>query len=176
MPKISIITVTRSRPQLLAQAIASLQAQTDRDFEWIIVNDGGDTATEELILNSTFNCSISYCNMSHPANGFGLAHGRNRGLEMAQGAIVTYLDDDNTFKPNFVAETIPFFEAHPQINYSMPVQQRRRDVIEAGVIVKRGKEFFSPSLDCSNALPSATAIEELINHQQLIDSSDYSHR
>jgi glycosyltransferase involved in cell wall biosynthesis len=73
MPKISIITVTKARPQLLAQAIASLQAQTNQDFEWIIVNDGGDTATEELIFNSKFNCSISYCEMPHPANGFGLA-------------------------------------------------------------------------------------------------------
>ena len=168
MPKISIITVTRSRPQLLVRAIASLQAQTDRYFDWIIVNDGGDTATEELIFNSKFNCSISYCDMPPLANGFGLAHGRNRGLEMAQGEIITYLDDDNTLKPNFVAETISLFEAHPQVSYSMPVQQRRRDVIEAGVVVRRGKEFFSPSLDCS--------IEELIRHQQLVDSNGFCHR
>jgi glycosyltransferase involved in cell wall biosynthesis len=168
MPKISIITVTRSRPQLLAQAIVSLQAQTDRDFEWIIVNDGEDTATEKLVFDSDFDFSISYCDMPHPPNGFGLSHGRNRGLEMAQGEIITYLDDDNTLKPNFVAETIAFFKAHPQVSYSMPVQQRRRDVIEAGVVVKQGKEFFSPSLDCQ--------IEELINHQQLIDSNGFCHR
>ena len=168
MPRVSIITVTRSRPQLLVQAIASLQAQTSQDFEWIIVNDGGDTATEELVANSDFNHSISYYNLPHLANGFGLAHGRNRGLEMAQGAIVTYLDDDNTLKPNFITETISFYEDHPQISYSMPIQQRRRDVIEAGIVVKRGKEFFSPSLDCS--------IEELVNHQQLIDSNGFSHQ
>lgn len=168
MPKISIITVTRFRPQLIVRAISSLQAQTDRDFEWIIINDGGDVATEELVFNSKFNCSISYCEMPHPANGFGLAHGRNRGLEMAQGEIVTYLDDDNILKPNFVSETISLFEAHFQVSYSMPVQQRRRDVIEAGIVVKRGKEFFSPSFDCS--------IEELIRHQQLVDSNGFCHR
>ncbi|PSB59584.1 glycosyltransferase family 2 protein [Chamaesiphon polymorphus] len=49
MLKISIITVTRSRPQLLARAIGSLKAQTSQDFEWIVVNDGEDTATEQIV-------------------------------------------------------------------------------------------------------------------------------
>lgn len=168
MPKVSIITVTRSRPQLLVQAIASLQAQTSQDFEWIVINDGEDPATKELISNLSLDFPIHYNSMPSLILGFGLCHGRNRGLILADGEIITYLDDDNTFNPNFVAETIAFFEAHPQINYSMPVQQRRRDVIEAGVVVKRGKEFFSPSLDCS--------IEELINHQQLIDSNGFCHQ
>lgn len=168
MPKISIITVTKSRPQLLVQAIASLQAQTSRDFEWIVINDGEDPATKELISNLSLDFLIHYNDMPSLGLGFGLCYGRNRGLVLAQGEIVTYLDDDNTFKPNFVAETVAFFEARPQINYSMPVQQRRRDVIEAGVVVKRGKEFFSPSLDCS--------IDELIRHQQLIDSNGFTHR
>jgi glycosyltransferase involved in cell wall biosynthesis len=176
MPKISIITVTRSRPQQLAKAMDSLREQSSSDFEWIVINDGEDPATEELISKSSPNFPISYNNMPHPNRGFGLCYGRNRGLILADGEIVTYLDDDNTFKPNFVAETIAFFEAHPQVSYSMPVQQRRRDVIEAGVVVKQGKEFFSPSLNCSNGLPSATAIEELINHQQLIDSNGFCHR
>jgi Glycosyl transferase family 2 len=87
---------------------------------------------------------------------------------MAQGDIVTYLDDDNTFKPNFVAETIAFFEHHPQINYVMPIQQRRRDVVQDGVVLKKGKEFFSPTPNCT--------VEELISHQQLIDSKGFAHR
>ena len=37
MPKVSIITVARLRPQLLVQAIASLNAQSSQDFEWIVI-------------------------------------------------------------------------------------------------------------------------------------------
>ena len=86
MSKISIITVTKSRPQLLAQAIASLQAQTNQDFEWIVINDGEDPAIEELISKSSLNFPISYHNMPHLNLGFGLCYGRNRGLILADGA------------------------------------------------------------------------------------------
>jgi glycosyltransferase involved in cell wall biosynthesis len=168
MPKISIITVTRSRPQLLVKAIASLEAQTSQDFEWIVINDGEEVATREAIANSHINFSHTYLDMVHPDNGFALSYGRNRGVVMAQGDIVTYLDDDNAFKPNFVAETIAFFDRHPQVNYSMPIQQRRRDILQDGMVVKRGEEFLSPTPNCT--------VEELISHQQLIDSNGFAHR
>ena len=168
MSKLSIVTVTRSRPQLLAQAIDSLKFQSSQDFEWIIVNDGEDIATRELISNSQIDFTHTYLEMLHPDKGFGLSYGRNRGVTMAQGDIMTYLDDDNTFRPTFVAETIAFFEHHPQVNYAMPIQQRRRDIVRDSVVVKQGKEFFSPTSDCP--------VEELISHQQLIDSNGFAHR
>jgi glycosyltransferase involved in cell wall biosynthesis len=167
MPKLSIITVTRTRPHLLLNAIESLRSQTCQDFEWIVVNDGVDIATRNLVHNHPLSF-YTYLEMAHPAKGFGLSIGRNRGLVVAEGEIVTYLDDDNTFKPNFVAETIAFFDTHPQMNYSMPIQQRRREVLRDGVVVKRGKEFFSPTPDCK--------VDELITHQQLVDSNGFAHR
>jgi glycosyltransferase involved in cell wall biosynthesis len=168
MSKLSIITVTKLRPQLLSIPIDSLKAQSSQDFEWIIINDGEDIATRDLISNSHLNFPHTYLDMVHPDSGFALSYGRNRAVVMAQGDIITYLDDDNTFKPNFVAETIAFFEHHPQVNYAMPIQQRRRDIIQDGVVIKRGKEFFSPTSDCT--------VEDLITHQQLIDSNGFVHR
>lgn len=168
MSKLSIITVTRSRPQLLARTIDSLKAQTSQDFEWIVVNDGKDLATRQLITDAEIDFPFLYLGMVHPDRGFALSVGRNRGMTVATEDIVTYLDDDNTFNPNFVAETIAFFDRHPQVNYAMPVQQRRRDIVQDGVVVKRGKEFFSPTKDCP--------VEDLISHQQLIDSNGFAHR
>jgi glycosyltransferase involved in cell wall biosynthesis len=167
MPKLSIITVTRTRPHLLLNAIESLRSQTCQDFEWIVVNDGVDIATRNLVHNHPL-LFYTYLEMAHPAKGFGLSIGRNRGLVVAEGEIVTYLDDDNTFKPSFVKETIAFFDNHLQMNYSMPIQQRRREVLRDGVVVKRGKEFFSPTPDCK--------VDELITHQQLVDSNGFAHR
>lgn len=168
MPKLSIVTVTRSRPQQLARAIASLKAQSSQDFEWIVVNDGEDVATKRIISDADIHFPYTYLGMAHPDKGFALAFGRNRGLTIATGDVVTYLDDDNTFKPDFVAETLALFERNPQVSYSMPIQQRRRDVVRDGAIVSSGKEFFSPTLDCT--------IEQLIRHEQLIDSNGFAHR
>ncbi len=168
MLKLSIVTVTRSRPQLLARAIASLTAQYSQDFEWIVVNDGEDLATKKIICDADICFPYTYLGMAHPYRGFALAYGRNRGLTIATGDVVTYLDDDNIFKPNFVAQTLALFENNPQVSYSMPIQQRRRDVVRDGAIVSSGKEFFSPTLDCT--------IEQLIRHEQLIDSNGFAHR
>jgi glycosyltransferase involved in cell wall biosynthesis len=166
--KISIITVTRSRPQLLVRAIASLKVQSSQDFEWIVINDGEDAATKQIVHNADICFPYTYVSMPHPTCGFALAYGRNEGLSIATGDIVTYLDDDNTFKPNFVTETLTFFDRHPQVGYAMPIQQRRRDILRDGAIASSGKEFFSPTADCS--------IEQLIRHQQLVDSNGFTHR
>jgi glycosyltransferase involved in cell wall biosynthesis len=168
MPKLSIITATRSRPELLAKAIDSLQAQTCQDFEWIVFNDGWDMPTKYLIGDRQLNFPHTYIDLVCPERGFSLCYARSQGLILAAGEIVTYLDDDNTFKPNFVEETIAFFERHPQINYAMPIQQRRRDILQDGKIIKQGKEFYSPTSDCTLA--------DLIAHRQLIDSNGFAHR
>ena len=165
---LSIITVTRSRPQLLSRAIDSLKSQSRQDFEWIVVNDGEDAATRKSILDAEIDFPHTYLSMVHPNCGFGLSYGRSRGLTIATGDIITYLDDDNTFKPNFVAETIAFFNRHPQVNYTMPIQQRRRDILKDGAVMSSGKEFLSSTSDCT--------IEQLIRHEQLIDSNGFAHR
>jgi glycosyltransferase involved in cell wall biosynthesis len=167
MFKVSIITVTRNRPKLLFNTISSLQIQTSKEFEWIVINDGDCTETEKLVLGSELNFSFVYHNMPHPEIGFGLSYGRNIGLEMAKGKIITYLDDDNTFKPNYVADMVDFFDIHDEICFAMPIQLRRRDIIQEEEVVKQGKEFLSPSFD--------TTAFDLLNHRQLIDSNGFAH-
>lgn len=158
MPKLSIVTVTKSRPQLLARAIDSLKSQSSQDFEWIVINDGEDIATKKIIItDAEIKFPFIYLDMPHPERGFALAYGRNRGLTVATGDIVTYLDDDNTFKPNFVAETLALFENNPQVDYAMPIQQRWREILQDSVVIDRSQELFSPTLDYP--------IEQLIRHE-----------
>ncbi len=175
--KLSIITVTHFRSQLLSQmALVSILGQTSRSFEWIVINDGADLATKSLIQGLNPDFPLIYQDMPHPVAGFGLAYGRNFGLSLASGEVVTYLDDDNQFEPIFVDETINFYRRYPHCEYSMASQRRRRDVIDSfartggdrGQVIKAGKEFISPTADCTLA--------DLITHRQLIDSNGFSHR
>lgn len=169
MPQsLSIITVTRNRAGLLKEkALSSLLKQTSRDFEWIVINDGGDTNTNEVILNLNTQFRIVYREMKHPTQGFGLCWGRNLGLLLATSSLVTYLDDDNSFKPSFVEETLKFFASYPSIKLSMPRQERIREVWQQGKKVKTSKKFISPE--------TGTELEELVTHQQLFDSNGFTH-
>jgi glycosyltransferase involved in cell wall biosynthesis len=138
-------------------------------FEWVVVNDGGDSQTHQLITQTQklANLAVTYLEMEHPSDGFGLCHARNFGLLHASCEIVAYLDDDNTLKPNFVESTLKFFQDHPEIRYSMARQHRRRDIVRDGRTLKQGKLFLSP-----DAL--ATAVS-LIQQTDIFDSNGFAH-
>ena len=48
-PRISIITATYNRPDFMCEALNSVQAQTDGDFEHLIINDGGSREVEKIL-------------------------------------------------------------------------------------------------------------------------------
>jgi glycosyltransferase involved in cell wall biosynthesis len=166
--KLSLITATHQRSELLAsRALPSILVQTCYDFEWVVVNDGGDRSTRALIEGLDLPFPVIYQEMSHPTQGFGLCYARNLGLDMAAGDRVAYLDDDNALEPEFVAAMIQLFEEKPSLQCCFPQQLRRRDVIKDGVIVRQGKPFVSPSDHC---VPSA-----LIQQKELFDSNGFTH-
>lgn len=60
MMKLSIITATHKRPKKLKNVcLSSILSQTWKDFEWVVVNDGADQETRELIegVDSPINSS-----------------------------------------------------------------------------------------------------------------------
>ena len=89
--KFSLITVTMGdRPHLLAKLKASLDAQTYRDFELIVVNH------EE-----------------HPKFKGGLSRARNFGIERASGDVLGFLDDDAWYGPDLL-ESVSVMLADPE--------------------------------------------------------------
>jgi len=93
-PKISVIVRTYNRPDLLREALLSLKNQTFKDFETIVINDGG--AKEALEVAKEVNPpNLRYYYAPHK----GPASALNRGLEMARGKYIAFLDDDDVFYP-----------------------------------------------------------------------------
>lgn len=171
MNTISIITATHLRPGHLAErALPSVLAQTDNRFEWVIVNDGGDPETRAVIQSAQAKhpeVAISYHEIEHSASGFGLCHARNRGLDVAVGDFVTYLDDDNRLKPTFVAETLRFMAGRPELSMTMAQQERRRDIVLDGVVARRGSEFIAPATGAS--------LGSLVRLKDIFDSNGFCH-
>ncbi|NEP76174.1 glycosyltransferase family A protein [Okeania sp. SIO2G5] len=164
--KLSIITATYNRPKILQDnALPSILAQTinPQQVEWIVINDGNHPKTAHIIESLDAEFDIVHHPIPHPQTGFGLCHARNQGLAIASGDIVAYLDDDNALHSTFALKTIDFFEQHPEINYSMTRQQRRRDSLH-----KQGTAFVEPSEECS--------VDNLIRQDQLFDSNGFAHR
>jgi glycosyltransferase involved in cell wall biosynthesis len=98
--KISVITPTWQRHQLLLErCIPSVAAQTV-EVEHVVVSDGPDLELRDLLAG----LDVVYAEVAEHADdpcNYG-ARARNRGLEVATGDLIAYLDDDNAFRPQHV--------------------------------------------------------------------------
>ncbi len=110
MPRVSVIVSHFDRQALLLEALGSIASQTYRDFEVIVVNDHGADSralVEDFAFGSDFPVRYHHC----PVNA-GVAATRNRGVALAGGELLTYLDDDDLWHPNHLEGFVGVLDAH----------------------------------------------------------------
>lgn len=97
-PLSTIFTPTYNRAHTLHRVFESLRAQTSRNFEWLVIDDGSTDNTEQLV-DGWARCadfSIRYLRQEHSGKHF--AH--NHALIEARGELFTVLDSDDAFVPD----------------------------------------------------------------------------
>ncbi len=102
-PLVSIITPTRNRAQILPHAIRSVLDQDYSNWEMLIVDDGSEDDTAEVV-RSFGDPRLRYLE----GNGKGAADARNIGLAAAGGALFAYLDSDNQWTPGYLTTMVGF--------------------------------------------------------------------
>ena len=103
---VSIIIPTCDRPGFLKEALQSVLSQTYKNFEIIVINDGGEDVSEDI--NSLENSGkIIY--LRHEDRR-GPSAARNTGLKAARGKYIAYLDDDDIYYPNHLETLVVFLE------------------------------------------------------------------
>jgi glycosyltransferase involved in cell wall biosynthesis len=101
-PLISIIIPTYNRAYILENAIKSVLEQTYSAWELIIVDNGSTDNTPDCVNKFKDNRITTI----KEANNLGPALARNKGLEVANGEWITYLDSDNEFLPNYLTSMV----------------------------------------------------------------------
>jgi len=122
MPWVSIIIPTYNRRDFLREAIRSVLEQSFRDFELIVVDDGSDDGTREMIQRE-FPGLLTYLYQENQ----GVSRARNRGLKLAQGEFVAFLDSDDLWLPRKLERQMAFMQSQPkaQICYTDEIWIRR---------------------------------------------------
>ncbi|WP_073153088.1 glycosyltransferase family 2 protein [Mesonia phycicola] len=121
---LTIFTPTYNRASLLKRVFTSLQKQTYKNFEWIIVDDGSTDNTEEVVksfIEYTQDFSINYFKQK---NG-GKHRAINFGVKKAKGDFFLILDSDDYLKEEAIEVLNPLLD------------QSRLNANLAGVAVRR---------------------------------------
>jgi len=109
MPKVSVIIPTYNRAGYIEEAIDSVLAQTYKDFEIIVIDDGSTDKTRKVLRKYTG--QIRY----FPQENQGVAVSRNKGIAVSRGEYVAFLDSDDAWLPKKLERQVAFLEEHPDI-------------------------------------------------------------
>jgi glycosyltransferase involved in cell wall biosynthesis len=110
MALISVIVPTKRRNHLLPRALESLFAQTLRDFEVVIVDDNppeGRVTHDPTLSALIRHKQVRVLENARPKNA---AAARNHGLRYARGEWISYLDDDDAYRPLKLQKQLEYAE------------------------------------------------------------------
>ena len=140
LPLITVIIGAYNAERYLGEAIESVLAQTYRDFELIVVDDGSTDRTGEIAdgYGDPVRCL-------HQENG-GMAAARNRAIPEARGDYLAFLDADDRFPPGKLRSQLAVFEAQPELDvvYGHVTEFLSRDLDEAARALLRAPEHNVP--------------------------------
>lgn len=108
-PLVSVIIPAYNGDRFIVAAVESVLQQDYRNVEILVIDDGSTDRTSTLL----FPYCDRVCYVQQPNQG--VAAARNRGLQLAQGELIAFLDQDDTFLPDKLSLQVSCFEANPQL-------------------------------------------------------------
>lgn len=116
MQKISIIIPTFNREQLIGETLDSILAQTYKNWECIVVDDGSSDYTEKLMGFYTEKDSRIQFHHRPTDRKKGANTCRNYGFELCEGAYINWFDSDDLMLPFFLQNAITLFDNKKALN------------------------------------------------------------
>ncbi|MBT1071832.1 glycosyltransferase family 2 protein [Pelotalea chapellei] len=101
---ISVIIPAYNAEAHISEAIASVQSQSFKDYEIIVVNDGSTDGTAQIIRQQFPNVRFFFIRNS------GVAAARNFGISVSKGEFVAFLDADDRWLPDKLEKQVALFD------------------------------------------------------------------
>jgi len=155
-PVVSVVMPTYNHAAFIGEAIRSVLAQTDGDFELIIVDNYSEDDTESIVRGFD-DPRIEYLKFSN--NGI-IAASRNAALKRARGRFIAFLDSDDTWTADKIETQLEYLKANPNA------------ALVCGSLVTRwGHELFNMAAEPSTAVLSGFSYDWLLDCNFIFCSS-----
>lgn len=110
VPTVAVIVRTKNRPDFLRSAIKGILAQRFDDYRVVVVNDGGDGAEVEQILEQA-GVRLGDVTVLHHERSLGRAAAANAGIAATTSKFVVLHDDDDTWEPEFLERAVAYLRS-----------------------------------------------------------------
>lgn len=108
-PRVSVVIPTYNSGAIAVEAVESVLAQTYQDLEIVVVDDGSTDNTEQAIRQ--FGDRVRYLKQENQ----GVSAARNTGIKHSRGEYIAFLDSDDLWAPDKLAEEVPWLDADPTL-------------------------------------------------------------
>lgn len=156
---VSVIMPVRNRQNLVARAIESVLSQSHQNFELLVIDDGSDDKTAEIVGQMAKTDSrVRLIRTSH----VGVSRARNLGLENAKGSYVAFLDSDNEWSTDFLKVMIfKSLQGYPFVYCAMQVDAENHRTSYRGMAFDEDELRRGNFIDLNCILLERSAFGEL---------------
>jgi glycosyltransferase involved in cell wall biosynthesis len=155
VPLVSVIIPTYNRAGMVREAVASVETQTFRNFEILVVDDGSTDASPGVLA------SLKGVRVLRHDCRRGVAAARNLGAVAARGEWLAFLDSDDLWLPEKLARQMAYLKERPGLLLCQTDETWVRDAVRVNKPAshrKVGGGIFLPSLERCMVSPSAVVL------------------
>ncbi|MBE3092227.1 MAG: glycosyltransferase [Actinobacteria bacterium] len=113
MVEVSIVIPAYNQDKFLGETLKSVLAQTFKDFECIIIDDGSTDKTKDIAGKYSDGARVKYFYQENK----GLAGARNTGIKLARGKYINFLDSDDLIYEYFLEHMVKKLDSHSDIDF-----------------------------------------------------------
>jgi len=110
-PLVSVVIPVFNGAPFVAKAVASVRAQTVKDAEIIVVDDGSSDGTQAILAGLQKTAGLTWIQQDHG----GPARSRNQGIAVARGQFLALLDCDDVWLPEKLAMQLEIMHRRPEV-------------------------------------------------------------
>lgn len=132
---VSVVITCYNQVKYLPEALQSIENQTYKNWECIIVNDGSPDETD--LIAAAWCAKDARFKYIYQVNG-GLSNARNNGIQMSTGQHILTLDADDKYDATFIEKALRIFKGNKDIGIVSSWVVRFRDVKDICLIMPNG--------------------------------------
>jgi glycosyltransferase involved in cell wall biosynthesis len=116
-PRVSVISIFFNAETFFAEAIESVIAQSFRDWELLLIDDGSTDTSTEIAKRYARQYPGQIHYLEHPGHANrGMSATRNLGIAHAGGEFIGFIDSDDVWNPNKLAEQVEILDREPDVD------------------------------------------------------------